>query len=339
MKFKNKDGTVNSFPIVLIFTVVAIAAYVLLFGIELKQKVDDVVSDLTETTTKATETTTIILCNGCSMSFISDSFEFASNSDVDVKELLKLDKVSLRSVQFSSSNEALVTVKPYANSFKVSTSNLTGSAVITAKYDTITISATINVINPSNGSANFKYDYYFLAKKRTIEPEISTQPYGLNIDDAKYSCANDKVASFEKDSNVLKGNQVGETLCTITKNGKKSTTKVYVIYDYIRVKTNQSGEYQEARSITPNGNSFDIQVTYDDFYNDHYDYRDLNVGFEQNDIGATITYVGPATSNRTWIYHIEAPGTGHSRLKIWINDAVAENKPNWNSFTYFDIYK
>ena len=43
MAFKNKDGTVNSFPIVLIFTVLAIAGYILLSGFVNKKKVEDVV--------------------------------------------------------------------------------------------------------------------------------------------------------------------------------------------------------------------------------------------------------------------------------------------------------
>ena len=120
------------------------------------------------------------------MNFISDSFDFSTNADVDVRDLLKLDKVSLRSVQFTSSNEQLVNIKPYANSFKVVTSNLNGQATITAKYDSITITAVINVMNPSNGTVKFKYDYYFVAKGKNFAPELSTYPYGLNTSDITY---------------------------------------------------------------------------------------------------------------------------------------------------------
>ena len=334
MAFKNKNGTVNSFPIVLIFTVLAIAGYLLLFGLDIKKKVEEVVDDFTTNTTKQTETTTIKLCNGCSMSFISDSFDFSTNADVDVRELLNLDKVSLRSVQFSSSNEQLVNVKSYANSFKVVTSNLNGQATITAKYDNITISAVINVINPSNGTVRFKYDYYFVAKGKNISPELSTYPYGLNISDVTYQCADEKIVSKS-----FRGNQVGETICYVVKNGKKQATKVFVVYDYIRVKTNQSGEYQEARSITPNGNSFDIQITYDRLTKKDFDQTNIQLDTIRNDIGATIKYVGPAANARTWIYHVEAPGTGKTVLKISIPDEDLKNKPGFNSFTYFEINK
>lgn len=337
MFFKNKDGTVNSFPIVLIFTVAAIAGYLVLFGIDIKKKVEDVVDDLTTNTTKVTETTTIKLCNGCSMSFINESFDFSTNADVDVRELLKLDKVSLRSVQFTSSNTSLVDVKPYANSFKVVTSNMNGSATITAKYDNITISAVINVMNPSNGTVKFKYDYYFVAKGKTIEPELTTYPYGLNTADITYSCSDEKLVKPNK--MMLKGVQVGETICTVTKGKSKASTKVYVVYDYIRVKTNQGGEYQEAREITPSGTSFDIQITYDKLSKKDFEAMDFQLSWARNDIGANCVYKEPAPNARTWVFHCETPGTGKSILKIALPDEDIKNKPGFNSFTYFEINK
>ena len=337
MAFKNKDGTVNSFPIVLIFTVVAILGYILLFGIDIKKKVENVVEDMVTNTTKQTETTTIKLCNGCSMNFINESFDFSTNAEVDVTELLKLDKVSLRSVQFSSSNESLVSVKPFSNSFKVVTTNLNGQATITAVYDNINISAVINVINPSNGTVKFKNDNNFVVRNKNIAPELTTYPYGLNTEDVTYSCADEKIAKPIK--NQIRGIGVGETTCYVTKNGKKQSAKVHVVLDYIRVKTNQGGDYQEASSVTPNGDSFDIQITYDRLTKKDFDQTNIQLDTIRNDIGATIKYVGPAANARTWIYHVEAPGTGKTVLKISIPDEDLKNKPGFNSFTYFEINK
>ena len=337
--FKNKDGTVNALPIVLIFTFIAISIYLLLFGVEIKRKVDDVVNDLTTTTTKTTETTTIKICNGCSMSFISESFDFSTNASVDVKELIKVDKIGIRNIDFTSSNPNLVSVNPHSNTFNVTTSNLNGAATITAKYADITITATINVINPSNGSVDFKYSDYFVVKGKKLVADVATYPYGLNYSDATFKCNNDNVRVGEHENNFF-ANKIGDSVCTITKSGKKSTANIHVVYDYIRVKINESGEYKEARTINPSGNSFDVQISLDNLTKNNFDYQQIQTSWSRNDLNATITYVGPAPNANTWIYHIELNGTGKSILRIDLPDeSTKQNDPRGHSFTLFEINK
>ena len=337
--FKNKDGTVNALPIVLIFTFIAISIYLLLFGVEIKRKVDDVVNDLTTTTTKTTETPTIKICNGCSMNFISDSFDFSTNASVDVKEIINVNKIGVRNIDFTSSNPGLVSINSHSNTFNITTSNQNGSATITAKYADITISAIINVVNPSSGSVEFKYSDYFIAQGESFAADIITRPYGLNIDDATYKCNNDKVSTDEHENN-FSGYEIGTSVCTITKGGKKTTANIHVVYDNIRVRINESGEYKEARTISPSGNSFDIQISLDNKTKNNFDHQQIQTSWSRNDLNATITYIGPAPNINTWNYHIELNGTGKSILRIDLPDeSTKPDEPHGHSFMLFEINK
>ena len=330
MKIKNKDGTINSLPICVIFTVIAIALHILIFGIDIKDNNVPFVGDVITTQKKNTETTTINICNGCSMRFTADSVDVSTNGEADIGELMSLNKVNIRNVSFTSSDPNLFNVISSGNTFKVSTGNLEGSATLNAKYADMDINLVVNVVHPSKAEVKFKYDYYFVGIKNKIYPEYVTYPYGYNTDGITFSAVGKGIISTNKKNNVVSGRSVGEDTYTLEIGNIKASTKIYVVQNLITVKTNESGSYKEARDITPQGTSFDIVIQFEDKNKQNFDNKNLTVTFDRNDLNANAKFVKKHSDINSYIYHVEISGSGKSVMRVELSDG---------SFTLFEINK
>ena len=330
MKIKNKDGTINSLPICVIFTVFAIAIHILVFGIDFKESSVPFIGDIITTQKANVETTTIKVCNGCSMRFTAESVDVSTNGEVDIAEFMNLNKVNMRNVSFSSSDTNLFSVLPSGNSFKVSTGNLEGSALLNAKYADMDLNIVVNVIHPSRAEVKYKYDYYFVGLKNKISPEIVTYPYGYNTSGMTFSAAGKNIISATKNKNVVSGRKVGEDIVTLEVGNIKASTKIYVVPNLITIKTNESGSYKEARNITPQGTSFDFVVQFEDKSKENFDNKNITISFDRNDLNANVKYVKKHSDINSYIYHMEFSGSGTSIMRVELSDG---------SFTLFEIYK
>ena len=330
MKFKNEDGTINAMPICAIFTTLAITLYILLFGVEIKQKADEIASEL-NTTTTSRERATISTCDGCNMNFIDNSIDIVINGQLDIGEILKLHKITMNNVTFESEDPNLFTVNAYKSTFVIKTGNNTGTAKIKAKYENVNVETTINVVNPSAGIVKFKYDYYFVAKGKEITPELDIYPYSLNINNIKYSRGNETIDVSEEEGKV-RGNEIGTGIVKLQLGNVKDDAKVYVVKNYIKVKVNENGSFTEARSIKPAGDEFDIVVNFEDKDKENFDNLNLTLTFDNNQLGASVKYVNPDRAQNSYIYHVtlQNGATGASTLRVTLSDG---------SFTLFDIYK
>jgi len=329
MKFKNKDGTVNSLPIVIVFTVVAITSYILIFGIEFKEEVKNVVGNTT-TTTKTTEKTTIKLCNGCSMRFDNTSYDVSTNGEVDISSLMIFDKISIRDVTFTSSNESIMTIEPKGSTYYISTGNLDGSATITATYGEVRAEATINVIQPSKSEVKFKYPYYFVGVKEKIEPEIVTYPLGYNTNGIKFDTKDKQMLGVSKNKNTVTGKMQGSGTYTLNIGASVSSTTIYVVPNIIKVKVDQGGIYRQLREVSPIGDEFNVLITFEDNNKNNYNQNDLKITFIDEGVTGSIGYVSKSNEYNSYVYLVTARGTGKTTMKVELPDG---------SFTMFEIKK
>ena len=330
MKFKNKDGTVNSLPIVLIFTVFAVALHILVFGFDFKKTVAPIVGDVITTKKTSVETTTIKVCNGCSMRFLNNSIDVSTNGEVDIATLMYFDKVSIRNVSFSSSDTNVFSIVPQSGTFKIATGNMEGSAILEAKYADIDITLVVNVVHPSKSEVKFKYPYYFCAVKEKITPEIETYPYGYNTDGMEFSTAQKGFVTTSKKSASISCKKAGSDTLSLSVGNNKSSTTIYVVPNLITVKVSEGGSYKAAREITPAGNSFDIVVQFEDKNKDNFDNKNLSITFDNQGLIANATYVSKHSDINSYKYHIELSGVGKSVMRVELGDG---------SFTLFEINK
>ena len=331
MKFKNKDGTVNSLPIVIIFSVVAIASYLIIFGVDFKEEVKNVIGDNTTTTTKTTEKTTIKLCNGCSMRFNNTSYDVSTNGEVDLASLMILDKISIRDVTFKSSNDSIMTIQPKGSTYYIATGNQDGTATVIAEYADITIEATINIIQPSKSEVKFKYPYYFVGIKEKIEPEIVTYPLGYNTNGITFDTKDKGILGVTSKKNAVTGKVQGEGSYTLNIGNSTSTTTIYVVPNVISVKVDQGGIYKTQREITPVGDEFNVAISFEDNNRNNYDQKDITISFPQtNGLTMNAGYLSKSNEYNSYIYLITAQGTGSATMKVELPDG---------SFTLFEIKK
>ncbi len=328
MKIKNKDGTVNSLPIMIIVSVIIVVTYSLLFGFDIKEEVDTIMTDSKISTTKAIEKTTIKLCNNCSMRFKEVSFDVSTNGTVDVAELLSLDKIGLRNVTFDVSDPNLITIEPYSNTFLLTTGNQEGTAIIYATYGDITAETTINIIHPSKANVKFEYDYYFVAYKNRIEANIVTYPLGYNTNDIKFYTNDKTIVGISSKRPTITGKDYGEGTVYLNIGNITSEAKVYVVPNLITVKVQNGDKYQEARSITPIGDSFQLMITFTDSQHANYDNKNLSVSFENQGILAQSAYVGKGSEANSYIYQVDISGTGKAIMRVELSDG---------SYTLFEI--
>ena len=341
MKIKNKDGTVNSLPIVLIVSVFIIASYLLVFGFDfdLNLQGSKKPSDGEESTyiaTKKQEQTTINLCLNCSMRFNNTSVDVATNASVDISSFLNLDGISIRNVNFEVSDANIISVQASGNTYLLSTGNLTGTATLYASYADVKAEININVISIATANVNFKYPYYFVATKGKVTPELDVYPLGYNISGISYTPSSKDMVSLSVDKNtslpILTGKKLGEMTLTLNIGNSSSSTKIYVVENKVTVKVLEGDVYKERRSITPLSESFDVLVTFQDKYNQHFDNKSLSVSFDNQGLNASASYVGRGKESNSYIYHIEVYGAGKSTMRVDLADG-------YGSFTLFEINK
>lgn len=333
MRIKNKDGTINSIPICIIFTVLAVVAHFFIFGFNFNKSSNSIIG----TDNKATTTTTtkpnssIDLCNDCSIRFRNDTVDVSTNGDVDLSSLIILDKTTIQSVSFTSSDPQVVKISPSGGSYHIVTSNLEGKAIITAKAGDNKVELIVNVIHPSKASVKFKYDYYFVSKSSGIYPEIETYPLGINLGDIKFSVNTKDIVYADGKKSFVKGNKTGEAIYSLETNGMKASTKIYSVPNLITIKVNSNGQYKQEREITPSGSSFEIIIQFEDKNRDNYDNSNLNISFDQNDLNARVTYSKRHNALNSYIYQVDnISGTGKSIMRVELPDG---------SFTLFEINK
>lgn len=333
MKIKNEDGTINALPIAGTFTVLAIALYLLLFGLDIKEKIENKIEDMTSTTTTTAEKTTMTFCTDCTMNFIADSFDVSLNADLDLLEIIKLYKISINYITFESSDPDLVTIAPYHSTMVLKTGVKTGTATLKAIYKEQVVQAVINVVSTENAKVGFKYDSYFVKRGKAIEPDIVTYPYGVNLNNIKYcTYFNKEAINCSAKSNKVSGKKVGSSRYSVELNKSKASTTIYVVNNIIDVKVNEDGTFKVAREIKPLTSVFDIKVEFESNKDEKFDNRDLELTFDSNPLGATVEYVAPDKSSNTYIYRITlAEGTtGTSVMRVKLSDG---------SFTLFKIIR
>ena len=322
MKFlKNEDGTMNLLPVVIIVTALCGVCFYFVFSSLTKTNSTTPTFDDRTVTTRSTEKTTIQLCNDCSMSFTQESYDVSTNGTIDLETLVKLDKVGINFVKFSVTDESLATIKPKNGTFMLNTGNNAGTVTLKAEYSTLTSVATLNVVNPTNTSISFKYPYYVIKKGGYVDPEIVTYPLGLKINDAKYNCNEmpDNPIGVDEGSGRISGNNVGENIANITKDGMKASTKVYVVENYITIKVKNGNQYKAIREYYPSNNIFDILVVLDNNKNDYTD-KDLSVYKVDGSLDVSAAYVSKGSEVNSYVYHVEAPGSGEATLKVQLSD-------------------
>ena len=322
MKFKNEDGTINAIPIAAVFTIFSIALYILLFGIQIKQDIEEDLEDTTPISTKApVETTTISLCNNCSMSFNVRSADVAINGLLDIKELLRLYRVNIANVKFTSGNEELFTVIAHGSSYAIKTGNVTGTAKLTAEFMDQKTDITINVVGMDNADIKFKYDYYIVRVDDSISPELTVYPYSLNLDIVKYCTGyNENYISCSEEENEVYGQQVGSSKYEIKYRNIKASTMIYVVKTLLTIKVNEDGTYKSTREVTPTGKSFDFTIYIDDKEKEGFDNKDISISFDSNPLDVTVKYAGPDKTKNSYVYHAElnenASGTSVMRATL-----------------------
>jgi hypothetical protein len=333
MKIKNEDGTINSLPIIGIFTTLAIALYILLFGIEIKEKIEEKANEIMPTTTTTTTTAYKSLCNDCTFNFRESSFDVSVNAEVDLLELLNLNRITINYLKFTTSDDSVATTSPKHTTYVLKTGMKEGSTKITASYDGKTTETTINVISPTNGTVGFKYDYYIIKKGKNITPELTTYPYGLNINNLDYCpTTQNGIFNCNKKTGALSGKNVGSAKYTISFGKSKASTTIYVVNNLITVKVNKDGSVKEARDITPVSNSFDIVIEFETGKDESYDNNNLSITFDSNPLGASVSFIAPDKGKNTYVYKVNLTEgtTGTSTMRVALPDG---------SFTLFNITK
>ena len=321
MKFKNEDGTVNALPIVAIFTIFSIALYIVLFGLDIKEKIEEVQNEKEMPTIKSTEQATMSLCNGCTFGFTKESYDVSINGKVDLKEIMNVYKTSVNYMTFESENPELFTVEPLSSSFVIKTGNKTGSAKIIAKYVDKTAEATINVLSADNIRVRFKYNNYFVQKGKEITPEIDAYPLSVNLDDVVY-CVNksNEIISCSDNENKVQGYEVGKSIYTIRLGKQTASTTINVVENLITIKVNNGESYKPANEVNPSGNSFDFVLNYTDVNKDRFDNKDIDISFDSNPLNARVTYIGPDKTKNSYVYHVDldngTTGTSTMRVKL-----------------------
>ncbi len=330
MKFKNKDGTVNSLPIVLIVSIVIIGVYTIIFGFDMKEEVGDVITEIEVTTTTTTETTTIQLCNDCSMRFKETAVDVSTNGEVDLNNLMVLDKIGIRNITFTSSDDNLLTINPYSNTFLARTGNQEGTVNIYASYGTINTEIKVNIIHPSKATIKFRYPYYFVSEKSSISPEIDTYPLGYNTSGMTFVSSDKKVFSASNNKNQISGKTVGEASYILSQGSISDMTTIYVVKNKINIKVQDGDSYKVQRDINVMGDQFDILVEYEDKEKQNFDNKNITITFNNVGLNAQAAYVTKGKEYNTLLYHIELSGTGRSTMRVELSDG---------SFTLFEIYK
>jgi hypothetical protein len=330
MKIKNKDGTINSLPICIIFSIFAVAIHILVFGVDIKEVSKPLGGEIitTKNTTKAN--TTINMCNDCSMRFKYDTADVSTNGEFDISEILIVERIFLSSIKFDSSDKNIFTLSPSGSSIKIVTGNLEGSAVLSAQYGDKETKIVINVVHPSKASIKYKEDYYFVSLKNRITPELETYPFGYNLNGIAFTVDGKDIISVNKTSGEVSGRKVGTDIVRAKVGGLTASTKIIVVENLITVKINDAGTYKKAREITPSGNSFDFVIQFEDKNRANYDNKNLSITFDRNDLNADVSFVKKHSEANSYIYHMELSGSGTTTMRIDLPDG---------SFTLFDVHK
>jgi len=315
MKFlRNEDGTMNIMPVVIIVTLLCGACFYFVFS-SLLNTTPAPQTDDRIITTRTTEKTTIQLCNGCSLSFKESSFDVSTNGSLDLSEIVKLDKVSINFIKFSLDNDSIASIQGKRGTFYLNTGTNTGTVKLKAEYADQTSEATLNIVNPTNKSISFKYPYYFVKSQGEITPELVTYPLGLDIKDAEFSQPEnmDHCANVDSDTGRVSGNEVGEDIIKVTKDGITASTKIYVVENLITVKVHNGEQYKAVREYYPNEGIFDILVVLD---KSSYGVKDLNVYKLDGSLNINAAYVSKGTELNSFVYHIETSGSGEGTLRV-----------------------
>ena len=327
MRFKNKDGTVNAIPFILIATIVIVGIFILLYGFEIKDDVTTIMDDTHKRTT--TSTTTIQLCKDCSIKFKEDSIDVSTNAEIDLNDMLTLDKVSIRNISFTTDNSDLISISSRGNTFVLKTNNQDGEANIYASYGTANAQAKIKIIHPSNASVKFKYPYYFVSPKSKVTADIDVYPLGYDISDITYE-TNNKAAIMTGKDNIITGKSVGTSLYTLKIGNIIDTTTIYTVKNLITIKVADGDKYKEAKGLNTQSNSFEFLVHYEDVDHMNFDQRNISITFDSYGLSGAAAFISKGKESNSLIYHADLSGSGKATMRVTLSDG---------SFTLFDINK
>ena len=290
--FFNEDGTikvlVSSLAVFLVlFLVVIIIAF--LMGDSKPAE------PITTTTTKKTTTTTIKLCNGCKVHFKNSTITLEANKEVDLTELIDLEKVNVRALKFTIADPSLLEVKGEGEKVILKTLDKVGTTTITAQYDDV--ETTMNVIVSQNyiASASLGNRAYYAYLNRETPLNLDISPQGMPLTTLDLSIADEAYASLTETNEVI-GKQIGETKINLNMNGTLTSAPLYIIDNRILVKLKKETEYEEVDTITITNTintTYDISIQIEDRNNAGYNASSLKFDYiNAGSLSSNVTFIG-----------------------------------------------
>lgn len=298
----NEDGTINIVKATLsVVIILLLFSLLILFLFREREK-------LTEgggtTSTNKILTTTIKLCKDCKMKFKQNEYKMEANAEIEISELLDLEKINVKMIKFTIEDKSLLEIKEINGKLMLKSLDKLGSTKLVATFDDREASLDV-VINQTFAQSAKLYDkvYYAYLNQETLI-DVDSKPIGIDPSFLDLSVENLNIATIMPNGHV-KGLAIGET--TIILNSPEGTSRalLYVIRNRITIKVKEGMLYKEIDYIKYPSNIdgyLDLSIKPEN----NLSKDDLKFQIENNgSLTASITYDGKNISDEgAYLYKV-----------------------------------
>lgn len=304
--FVNKDGTIKVLRAtiaVMLVLFVAIFIMAILMGSK-----DDLTVGGGTTTTQKIETTTIDLCRDCEMEFTQKSVTLNVDDSIDLKEIMKLEKVNIRNVKLSIEDTSLLEITASGDTLLLSSKDKIGTTNVTATYEGLESTLKVSVQSDEIRGAAFSQDIYYVYFGETSSLDITTEPEGMDVSLLDLAIDNTDIAEVNS-QNAIIGKNIGETTIRLNCNNTTDVATLYVVKNRIEIKVKNDNLYEAMENYKYQSNyagGIDISISFEDRDNQGYTNEDLKFDvINAGSMNASVNYDGKnISSDNLYNYHI-----------------------------------
>lgn len=315
--FFNEDGTVkipNTIGVIAAVLVVGVFLVVLLMGTK---------GDLANgkvTTTQKIGTTTIKLCNGCSLKFKETSYTMPSNTSIDLQDLLNIKKVNIKNVKITIEDKEIVMIEDKGKTLNLTSLDVLGSTKVTVEYEKLKTEIEIIVDQDYINSAKLYDKVYYAYVGETTELDLDVSPKGAETSSLDLSVLDKNIADFDE-SGKLVGKSVGETTIYLKDKDEVSSASLFVVDNRLTFKVKEDVLYKEMDEYhyLSNVNGYiEVSLKFEDR---------AGVGYTVNDIKSSVVNVGNIKADVVAYGANEADHTiANYRINISIDNTVVADE-------------
>lgn len=245
--FFKEDGTLKVINVVIVVDV--IVAIILLFMVKsIFGSITNTVNIKRRPSTTVT-TTTIDLCNGCKINFKQNSINVSPGETYLLEDLLNLEKVNMKYVNFEISDESLAKMTLKDEKIALEILDSLGNFTLKASYYSEVSSMEVDINSDRLLDITFDQDIYYVKTNGTLTPKYELKPKGYNATNIDKRILNTDIATLDETGNII-GKKLGKTSLTISSGNISKSVPIYVVNSNVTVKVKENFLYRDLKNIT-----------------------------------------------------------------------------------------